>query len=131
MVPLDDCQTRRDPEGNLSPFRQAGLPPVRPNLNYEHCNRFAPFDEDGEAVPSNEPCTASGTNNPVIPESPFIQSSQPSSQQKTDEELEPLEYEDQEDDEPEELIRQKECEAPTEGQRREHIESNHSTYRGW
>ena len=82
----------------------------------------------------NEPGSASGMNDPIVPESPFIKSSQPSqpsSQQKTDGELELLEYEDQEDYEPEELRRQKECEAPTERQRREHIESNHSTYRDW
>ena len=42
--------------------------------------------------------------------------------------LEPVEFE---DDEPEELRRQKACEAPTDRQRREHIESNHATYRGW
>ena len=39
---------------------------------------------------------------------------------QTPDDLEPVEYED-EDDEPEELKVQKTCEAPTERQRREHI----------
>ena len=44
------------------------------------------------------------------------------------EDIEPIEYED--DGDPEELKRQKTCEAPTQAQRREHIESKHTVNRG-
>ena len=132
---MDECQEQ---ENSICspPFRQAGLSLVRPNPICEHSNRFQPFADDDDAGPLNEPGSASGLSDPLIQEPQLTQSSEaskPSDQvggniEGQDEDLEPVEFE---DDEPEELRRQKACEAPTDRQRREHIESNHATYRGW
>ena len=56
---------------------------------------------------------------------------QPTEQPIWSDEAGPIEFEDDDDNEPEEIKRQKSCEAPTNRQRQEHIESNHATYRGW
>ena len=59
------------------------------------------------------------------------QPTEPTCQPCWSDEVEPIEFEDDDNNEPEELKRQKSCEAPTHRQRQEHIDSNHATYRGW
>ena len=107
-----DRSTRSKGPYKFLPFWPAGLSPVRP-VNFEHRNQFQPFaDELGDEENLNR--------EPVQEQS--------ASAEPIEEPVEPFEYE---DDEPEELKVQKTCEAPTNKQRREHIESNHATYRGW
>ena len=86
-------------------------------MGFEHRNRFQPFAGEGdeEEVVIQEP--------QAINQEPEQANLEPN-----EDNVEPIEYE---DDEPEELKMQKTCEAPTNKQRREHIESNHATYRGW
>ena len=86
-------------------------------MSFEHRNRFQPFagDGDDEEVVIQEPQAINQQ-----PEQANVESNEAN--------LEPIEYE---NDEPEELNMQKTCEAPTNKQRGEHLESNHATYRGW
>ena len=115
---MDDHSQREDATC-VSPFWPAGLPPVRPQPFYQtktH-NRFQPFTDDGEEV--------------LIDEGEQRTAEQQTEQPIWKDDVEPIEYEDEDDNEPEEFKRQKSCEAPSNLQRQEHIESNHATYRGW
>ena len=91
-------------------------------MSFEHRNQFQPFAGEGDAdeVIIQEPEVV--TQFPTDPNVTQVPT------EPKDDNVEPIEYE---DDEPEELKIQKTCEAPTNTQRREHIESNHATYRGW
>ena len=117
-----DYSPKQQNAKGLPPFWPAGLPPVRPQQyisGYQITvkNSFQPFAENDEVDVADD----DGEQQPA---------EQPTEQPIWSDELEPIVFED-DDNEPEELKRQKSCEAPTHRQRQEHIESNHATYGGW
>ena len=89
--------------------RQTGSLPTSNSLStrsrVELRNQFQPFAEDDVEVADDD----SG------------QPTEPTCQPCWSDEVEPIEFED-DDNEPEELKRQKSCEAPTHRQRQEHID---------
>ena len=121
---------QQENQAGLPPFWPAGLPPVRPHHHMSFYqttvkNRFQPFTDDGDEV-----LVDGGSEQQPVADVVQQPTEQPTEQPIWSDELEPIEFED-DDNEPEELKRQKSCEAPTHRQRQEHIESNHATYRGW
>ena len=115
MATTDYFWQQENHEG-LPPFWPARLPPIRPHPCVPTCqttvkNRFQPFTDDGDVDVAGDDGEQQPTELPIWSD-----------------DVEPIEYED-DDEEPEELTRQKSCEAPANRQHQEHIESNHATYR--